>query len=149
MDIMIYTDGSCVKKIGGYSYIVLHQNNIVKQHYGRVPFDPCTNQIAELYAIKMALYHIHDNIHHCYDGCHIIIRTDSQYAIDCLTKWIIKWKTNGFLTFNKKPVKNKELIIQCVDLLSANITFEHVYAHRDDQYNNFADKIANLGREKK
>lgn len=40
----------------------------------------------------------------------INIHTDSKFVIQCVTEWMPKWKKNGWLTFDKKPVKNKEML---------------------------------------
>jgi len=41
--------------------------------------------------------------------CNVKIYTDSQYLKDGITKWIRKWKRNGWLTSGKEPVKNRDL----------------------------------------
>ena len=40
----------------------------------------------------------------------LVIETDSQYAINCSTKWVQGWKRNGWKNSQKKPVKNADLI---------------------------------------
>ena len=36
--------------------------------------------------------------------------SDSSYLIDCLRKqWYVKWRANGWLTSDKKPVENRDL----------------------------------------
>lgn len=42
-------------------------------------------------------------------SCKVIVHTDSQYIKQGITEWINKWKTNGWKTADKKPVKNREL----------------------------------------
>lgn len=37
------------------------------------------------------------------------LTTDSQYVKNGLTQWLPNWKRRGWLTANKKPVKNKDL----------------------------------------
>jgi ribonuclease HI len=39
----------------------------------------------------------------------VILYTDSRYVMDGLTQWLPRWKTNGWKTANKKPVKNEDL----------------------------------------
>ncbi|EEB55420.1 ribonuclease h [Wolbachia endosymbiont of Culex quinquefasciatus JHB] len=41
-------------------------------------------------------------------SCKVIVHTDSQYIKQGITEWINKWKTNGWKTADKKPVKNRE-----------------------------------------
>ncbi|KAJ7054354.1 putative ribonuclease H1 [Mycena amicta] len=52
------------------------------------------------------------------------IFTDSQYAIDCLTKWIGTWEQNGWRTSTGEPVKNRDLIEEASDLVN-NIDTNH------------------------
>lgn len=145
---IVYTDGSCSKNIGGYGFIVLKDDVIILQDYGHIP--QCTNQIAELTAIKMALLCIRNSICNTEDIENVIIRSDSRYSIDCLTTWMPNWKKNGYKTANNKPIKNKELILECYTLLNTllqpSIQFEHVYGHKGDKYNEMADRLANQGR---
>jgi ribonuclease HI len=39
----------------------------------------------------------------------VTIHTDSRYVMDGAQKWLAKWKTNGWKTADKKPVKNADL----------------------------------------
>lgn len=39
----------------------------------------------------------------------VTVHTDSRYVMDGLTKWLPKWKANGWKTADKKPVKNEDL----------------------------------------
>ena len=39
----------------------------------------------------------------------VTVHTDSRYVMDGLTKWLPKWKRNGWKTSDKKPVKNGDL----------------------------------------
>lgn len=140
MDIIVYTDGSCVNKVGGYAFIVI---NTYVEKYGKIEGN-ATNQIAELYAIYQALVYLEQN----HKNDNIIIRSDSMYSILCLTEYIKKWQVNGYMTANRKPIKNKELIITIYNILKTfnKLSFEHVYAHKGEEYNERVDKLANMGR---
>lgn len=137
IDLLVYTDGSCKDSVGGYGVVFIQNDNITEYH-GHLPA-PCTNQIAELTAIKVALTNTNE------DKIHII--SDSMYCIDCFTKYIKTWKRNGFMTTEKKPVKNQQLI-KDIDALMQNkiVTFEHVYSHRGEYYNEMVDQLAEKGR---
>ena len=39
----------------------------------------------------------------------ITVYIDSVYVKDGLTKWMPKWKSNGWKSSNKKPIKNDDL----------------------------------------
>lgn len=138
IDLLIYTDGSYKDNVGGYGVVII-QNNNIKEYYGHLPA-PCTNQVAELTAIKIALTNVINNTK-------IHIRSDSMYSIDCFTKYIKTWKKNGFITTEKKPVKNQQLIKDIDALMEGKqITFEHVYSHRGEYYNEMVDQLAEKGR---
>ena len=41
--------------------------------------------------------------------CEVDFHTDSKYLQDGITKWVRGWKRNGWMTREKKPVKNVDL----------------------------------------
>jgi ribonuclease HI len=153
--IIVFTDGSCSgngrhNAVGG---IGIHfpngeLNDISKIYKSKL----CTNQKTELYAILTALRYIRQNFG--LSGYKVIIKTDSKYSIDCITKWVNGWKKNGWLTKNKTPVANREYI----ELLSKyydyyDIEFEHVDAHTngdddDSIANGRADSLATRATER-
>ena len=159
--ITIYTDGSCIDKIGGYGYVVINNNNIspfcgkIDNQYNNREYNKyenkyvynSTNQVAELYAIYKSIFHVINNFpSKIVKG--IIIYTDSKYSIGCLNTWNEKWKLNGWKNSQGKNVKNRKLI-EDILLISVgiNIKYRHVKAHNGDEYNEMADRLANLGRE--
>ena len=142
-NITVYTDGSCVDKVGGYGNVIIYQENIIPLK-GKVPFYPTTNQVAELYAIYGAIYYITQ----IYPDQKIItIYTDSKYSIGCLTEWWYNWIKNGWKNSKGEPVSNKELIQTILSLSTGlKINYIHVKAHNGDKYNEMADRLANEGR---
>lgn len=131
---IVYTDGSCVKSVGGYGIVILGDDIIT--YSGWVPFEPCTNQKAELYAILKTLELI--------DGP-LLIRTDSEYSIKSITLWSKAWMTNDWKRSDGQPVENRPLIEAIINL-NRDVVFEHVYGHKGNKYNEMADKLANEGR---
>ena len=91
-----------------------------------------TNNSSELYAIyEVLLYLQHQTVQTA------IIRTDSKYAINVITKLHLS-------------TKNQVLLTQIHNLLEqisskVNISFEHVRAHRGDTWNDRADVLAKKG----
>lgn len=139
--IVAYVDGSCVDKVGGYAFLVIDDEE-VEEFYGKVPDSPCTNNIAELYAIYKCLKYL---IKKEYKS--VTIRPDSRYAMDSVSKFIKKWKRNGWKTAKDEPVKNQELIKK-IDALLAKIEIEfvHVKGHGKNEFNRRVDQLANEGR---
>jgi hypothetical protein len=80
--------------------------------------------------------------------------TDSQYSIDCITRWVYGWIKNGWLTKNNTPVLNREFIeILHQYYEKYDIVLEHVNAHTnlsDDQSvaNAKADELATRATQK-
>lgn len=110
--------------------------------------DTCaqTNQRAELSAIHQAAVILDKQ--GCYDE-DLVIYTDSDYSIKCLTVWISSWMARGWKTSEGKPVLHRDLIESTSGLLSKfkSYRFHHVRAHTgggDDLSinNDIVDKMA-------
>ena len=133
--IKIYTDGSCIGNPGkgGWAAIIFIDGKKTEIKGGKK--DTTNNQMELLAPIK-ALKEIPK-------GSKVQIFTDSKYVKSGITEWIHNWKTNGWKTANKQPVKNKELWID-LDLLSNEfeIKWSWVKAHSTDKLNNEVDLIA-------
>lgn len=97
-----------------------------------------TNQIGELCAVLEAL--------RAHPGAEpLLIESDSQYAINCSTKWVKGWKKNGWKNSQKKPVKNAELI-KAIDAEIAKregpVDFRWVKGHAGNAGNELVDELA-------
>lgn len=103
-----------------------------------------TNQRAELTAILRA-------IDIAPRHRHITIFTDSQYAIKCVTEWFINWRRNDWMTSNKKPVENRDLVERVLvkiderNMLGVKTLFQWVKGHAGDEGNTMADQLAVKG----
>lgn len=137
---IIYTDGSCKDLICGYG-IVIFENNEKITYYGKVPRTVMINKnklqyndVAELYAIYIALYHTKGDT---------ILYTDCMYAVTTLKSYIHDWiKTNTL-----KERENYELLLSIYNLMKdRNVDIKHVEAHVGIQYNEECDQLANKGR---
>ncbi len=71
--------------------------------------------------------------------------TDSKYVMTGINEWIKSWKSKGWKTSNKKPVKNVDLWQQ-LDALNMhhNVDWHWVKGHSGDKGNEMADELANL-----
>lgn len=100
-----------------------------------------TNQRAELTAISRAL----DIAPRHRD---VTIFSDSQYAIKCVTVWCINWRRNNWMTSDRKPVENKDLIEPILakmeerEALKVKTLFEWVKGHNHHAGNEEADRLA-------
>ncbi|MGO1319711.1 MAG: RNase H family protein [Galactobacter sp.] len=69
---------------------------------------------------------------------------DSQYVINCLTKWMKGWKRQGWKKADGKPVLNQDLLKQLdAALAGRDVTFEWVKGHAGHPLNEAADTRAN------
>lgn len=128
----VFTDGSCSKngQVGAKAgYAVWFPENKDWSEKARVPdSEPQTNNRGELRAIKRAVEILIEK------GCideQVVIFTDSNYCIDCLTKWLPGWIARGWKTSEGKDVLNRDLIEETSKLLSrfASYRFHYVRAH--------------------
>lgn len=142
----IYTDGSTLGngKNNSYGGWALY---CVETSYSESNYENdgnATNNREELLAILAAIKYAL-NIYKNEISAKFIIHTDSQYSIDCITKWAHNWKNNGWRNTNGEIVANKELIQEAFSLLvfkSDIISFVKVKGHDGDKYNELVDKKA-------
>jgi ribonuclease HI len=97
----IFTDGACRGNPGpgGWAAILRHRG-VEKELTGCAPIT--TNNRMEMMAAISGLEALKR-------PCRVRLYSDSQYLRDGITKWIHGWKTRGWRTADKKPVKNVEL----------------------------------------
>lgn len=73
----------------------------------------------------------------------LTILCDSQYAINCCTKWIPGWKRKGWRKRDGKPVLNRDLLEPIDEELDGrDVTFEWVKGHAGHAMNEAADQRA-------
>jgi ribonuclease HI len=97
----IFTDGACSGNPGpGGWAAILRYGEVEKELSGYAP--ETTNNRMELTAVLAAVRALKE-------PCDLSISSDSQYLRNGITKWILKWKQNGWRTSIKEPVKNRDL----------------------------------------
>ena len=136
MEYTVYTDGACSGNPGpgGWGAVIFDNQKNQKNISGKEK--DTTNNRMELMAPIMALKKIKVN-------SEIIIYTDSIYVQKGITEWITRWEKNGWISSNKKPVKNKDLWIKLSSLCQKNtVTWKWIKGHSTNKYNNLADLLA-------
>lgn len=124
--IHVYTDGaySSSRDQGGWSYVVLYKNQLIKKEFGGVK--ATTNNRMEILAVLNAVELFKNTTHS------VNIYTDSMYVVGSLT---LNWKRNANLDLWEK--------FNSYDLSKFN--FLHVKGHNDNKYNEMCDDLAVLG----
>jgi ribonuclease HI len=75
----------------------------------------------------------------------VTVYTDSSYVINGITKWVMGWQRNGWLTQEKKPVLNQDLwepLVKAVENFDTVINWEYVGGHVGIEGNERVDSIA-------
>jgi ribonuclease HI len=130
-----YTDGACSGNPGPGGWgAVLHYQGLTQDFSGGEP--QTTNNRMEMTAAIGVLEALPN-------PAHIEIYTDSQYLRDGITKWMMNWKKNGWMTSDKKPVKNKDLWLRIDQLTSQHqVVWHWIRGHSGHPENEHADALA-------
>ncbi len=137
----IYTDGACSGNPGPGGWgAVLRYGAVERDICGGDP-GPTTNNRMELTAPIKALESLKRPVT-------VRIHTDSTYVRNGITSWVPKWKTNGWLTSAKQPVKNADLWRELDDAASRHdVEWLWVKGHAGHPENERADRLAVRGME--
>ncbi|HWG79496.1 MAG TPA: ribonuclease HI [Stellaceae bacterium] len=136
----IFTDGACSGNPGPGGWgAVLRWNGHERELQGFA--NPTTNNRMEMMAAISALEALKrpSRVH---------LHTDSQYLRDGITRFIHAWKTRGWKTADKKPVKNIDLW-QRLDAAAKphQVEWFWVKGHSGHVENERADALARSGIE--
>ena len=142
-NLIAYTDGACSGNPGpgGWGVVLQARSGlkVTKQRELNGGAAETTNNRMELTAAIEALEALARK-------SQIRIVTDSVYVKDGVTKWILGWKKNGWLTSAKKPVKNEDLWKK-LDAAqeSHEVSWEWIKGHAGHPENELADELARTG----
>ena len=139
--IIIYTDGGCRGNPGPGGWgVVIIADGVAKQLSGGE--EHTTNNRMELTAALNALTAVRNTPR--FNGKKIEVNIDSQYVRNGITSWIKSWKQKGWLTAEKKPVKNVDLWV-ALDALATelDITWNWVKGHAGVTFNEVCDDLCN------
>ncbi|HZZ31282.1 MAG TPA: ribonuclease HI [Phenylobacterium sp.] len=138
--VVIHTDGACSGNPGPGGWgAVLHYGGKQKELSGGDL--QTTNNRMELMAAIQALEVLTR-------PCKVELHTDSQYVQKGIHEWIHGWKKRGWLTADKKPVKNDDLWKR-LDAARArhDVDWRWIKGHAGHEFNERADALARRGME--
>ena len=136
--VTIYTDGACRGNPGpgGWGALLIFGEK-EKALTGGEPLT--TNNRMELMAAIQALEALTR-------PCRVELHTDSQYVRKGVTEWIHGWKKRGWLTADKKPVKNEDLWRRLDAARERHtVDWRWVKGHAGHPLNERVDGLANKG----
>jgi ribonuclease HI len=134
--IEIYTDGACRGNPGPGGWgALLSLGEHEKELSGAEPLT--TNNRMELTAVIRALEALKR-------PAELRVFTDSEYVRRGITEWVKNWKSRGWKTADRKPVKNQDLW-ERLDALAAGheIEWRWVKGHSGVPGNERVDRLAN------
>ena len=136
--VVIHTDGACSGNPGPGGWgAVLHYADKEKELWGGEL--QTTNNRMELMAAIQALEALKR-------PCRVELHTDSQYVQKGIHEWIHGWKRRGWLTADKKPVKNDDLWKRLdAARLRHQVDWRWVKGHAGHEFNERADALARQG----
>ena len=138
--VTLTTDGACIGNPGpgGWACILRHKDH-VRELSGAEP--NTTNNKMELRAVIEGLRALKG-------PCAVVMRTDSSYVRDGMTKWLQNWKSKGWVRKQRgnpgmQPIKNRELWEE-IELLRRRhrVVWKWVKGHANDEDNKRCDALA-------
>lgn len=131
----IFTDGACRGNPGpGGWAALLRKGGREREIAGGEP--DTTNNRMELTAAIQALVALTR-------PCRVELHTDSTYVRDGITRWVHKWRTNGWRTSDRKPVKNADLWQALIEATTPHrVEWHWVKAHDGHPENERVDALA-------
>ncbi len=134
----IFTDGACSGNPGPGGWgAILRWKGAEKELSGGER--ETTNNRMEMMAAIVALESLKRAVP-------VSLYTDSTYLRDGITKWLPGWKSNGWKTAAKKPVKNQDLWLRLeAAMADHDISWHWVKGHAGHPENERADELARAG----
>lgn len=150
---ILYADGSCLENHtpgggpGGWAYQLFFEvhseDAMVLSGAGSHP--STTNNVMEVRALVSAL---RDMVEDGIGNCRLLLRLDSNYALNTVFEWMPGYKSRGWRKSDKKPIANLELIQELdaavIAAQAAGIVLvrDKVKGHSGEAGNETVDKIA-------
>jgi ribonuclease HI len=135
----IYTDGACSGNPGPGGWgAVLRWGGVEKELYGGESSETTNNRMELMAPIRALETLTRPAVVHLY--------TDSIYVRDGITKWLPRWKSNGWQTTARQPVKNADLWRRLDAAIGRHeVRWLWVKGHAGHPDNERADRLAARG----
>jgi ribonuclease HI len=137
--VVIYTDGACSGNPGpgGWGAVL---------RYGTREREICGGEAGRTTNNRMEMTAAIEALELLTRPTRVHLHTDSTYLRDGITKWLRGWQRNGWLTKERKPVKNDDLWRRLATAVQRHeVEWFWVRGHAGDHGNERADALANRG----
>lgn len=137
-DVELYTDGACRGNPGPGGWgVLLRAKGKERELFGGERLT--TNNRMEMMAAIEGLQALSR-------PCAVALYTDSEYLRRGIREWLPKWKTSGWRTSARKPVKNEDLWRRLEEATARHqVEWHWVKGHAGHPDNERADALANRG----
>ena len=134
--VILYTDGACSGNPGhgGWGAVLIYGEHRVEMS----GYDPeTTNNRMEMTAPIMALKRLNQ-------PCEVDRYSDSAYLVNAFNQnWLAGWQSHNWIKSDKKPVLNRDLWEQLLELARVHqIRWHKVKGHSTNEINNRCDELA-------
>jgi ribonuclease HI len=131
----IFTDGACSGNPGPGGWAAILRWRGTEKELSGFAADTTNNRMEMMAAIQ--------GVEALRRGVRARLYTDSTYVRDGITRWIERWKQNGWRTAAKKPVKNEDLWRRLDTALQGHdVEWHWVKGHSGHVENERADQLA-------
>ncbi|MDT8272217.1 MAG: ribonuclease HI [Desulfomonilia bacterium] len=136
-DILLYTDGGCIRNPGpgGYAVVIIADGSRTEYSGG---FRRTTNNRMELMACIVGLESLPRSTRK------IRLYSDSRYVVDAVEKkWVFRWKRNNWMRDKNHPAENADLWSRLLESYEIHeVTFHWVKGHAGHRENERCDALA-------
>lgn len=136
--VIIHTDGACKGNPGpgAYGAVLVSGRHRKELSAG---YRLTTNNRMELRGAIAALELLSE-------PCEVELHSDSKYLVQAITeRWLDGWKRRGWMTSDKKPVKNQDLWQLLIAAMQPHkIDWRWVKGHAGHAENERCDELANI-----
>jgi len=133
----LYTDGACSGNPGPGGWGALLRYKTTEKELSGAEGDTTNNRMELMAAIE--------GLKAIKRTCSVTLYTDSKYVMHGITEWMDGWKSRGWKTADKKPVKNQDLWMLLDEQVKRHsIKWEWVKGHAGHIENERVDELARL-----
>lgn len=131
----VFTDGACLGNPGPGGWAALLRKGTREREISGGETDTTNNRMELMAAIA--------GIEALKRTCTVAVTTDSEYVRRGVEEWMKRWQANGWMTSDRKPVKNRDLWERLAAALKDHtVSWHWVRGHAGHAENERVDQLA-------